>query len=101
MSEPLAQKEFSFEGVIFDYPGRDKWSHLVAENIELLHEAAKRLGLKPSWFQPKPNRPHYDIKGGKITRAKALGIKQVSGRELVRFMQKHYPVVKSTESEED
>jgi len=94
-------QKFSFEGIIFDYPGKDTWSHLVAENVELLHKAAKELGLKQWWFQDKPNRPHYDIRGGKIQLAKIKGIKQVSERELVRFMQKHYPTPKSNDLEED
>lgn len=91
---------FSFEGVIFDYPGKDRWSHLVAENVDLLQKAARELRLNEDWFQDKPNRPHYDLRGGKIKLAKLKGIKQVSERELVRFMQKHYPKPKSPDTEE-
>lgn len=97
----MKTKEQRFEGVIFDYPGRDKWSHLVAENVELLHKAADALKLKKIWFQNKPYRPHYDLKGGKINLAKILGIKQVSEKDLIRFMQKHYPVPKSSDSVEE
>lgn len=94
-------EEKKFPGVIFDYPGKDQWSHLVAENVELLHEAAKALGLRRTWFQNKPYRPHYDLRGGKIVYAKLIGIEQVSERDLIRFMQKHYPKPKSKDSVEE
>ena len=39
-----------------------QWSHMWTDgNIEELHEFAKKIGLKTSYFQDKPNFPHYDI----------------------------------------
>lgn len=37
-----------------------KWSHLIADTEEELHQMAQRIGLKRAWFQAG-RRPHYDI----------------------------------------
>jgi len=43
-----------------------KWCHLWTDgNIEELHEFAKKIGLKKTWFQNKKRFPHYDIVPGK------------------------------------
>ena len=41
--------------------------------MEELHEFANRVGLKRSWFQDKPNFPHYDIAGKVIGKAMMAG----------------------------
>lgn len=83
------------ELVIFDTPvlHRDGnyWSHLVAKDIETLHEFAQKIGLKHSWFQDKPGMPHYDIKTDRVrSLAKDHGAVQVSRKYLFIFLQVRY-----------
>jgi len=48
--------------------GTKRWCHVIADEIEELHAAAQRAGLRRAWFQqvtipPKPGGvsfPHYD-----------------------------------------
>lgn len=40
--------------------GRMLMSHLIADSLEELHEAANKIGVKKKWFQDK-DMPHYDI----------------------------------------
>lgn len=56
---------------------RMKMSHMIADTTAELHEFAKRLGLKRSWFQ----RDHYDVSMSVRTRAIALGAKEITFRE--------------------
>lgn len=52
--------------------GWGKWNgggHMLANDIDALHEFAAALGLKREWFQDKRN-PHYDLTRSK--RALAL-----------------------------
>ena len=48
-----------------DWGGDDRWSHLVADSDEELHEFASRLGMRREWFQHKerraPSSSHYDL----------------------------------------
>ncbi len=37
--------------------------HLMADTLDELHAEAKRIGLKPEWFQGHPRHPHYDAWG--------------------------------------
>lgn len=37
------------------------WCHLVADSLQELHEFAKQLGLRRSWFQHSASYPHYDV----------------------------------------
>ena len=72
-----------------------RWSHLIADTQEELHEFAKRLGLQRSWFQDpgatgSPAEPgsrelefwHYDVTEGKRLRAIQLGAVAISFRDL-------------------
>lgn len=73
-----------------------RWSHLIADSKEELHEFAHRLGLKRAWFQDpvisgKPKaKPgsrlaenwHYDVTDSKRRLAIALGAHAISCREL-------------------
>lgn len=68
--------------------GRMLMNHMIADDLEELHEMARKLGLKRSWFQDKPGRPHYDISWGKRERAIALGAKPVSSVDLVRIQKR-------------
>lgn len=51
-----------------------RWSHLMADTDEELHEFAARLGLRRSWHQ-KPGTPisHYDVTDSKRDEALRLG----------------------------
>jgi len=70
-----------------------KWSHLIADSREELHEFAERLGLKRAWFQDPavsskmgPAKPgtyaaeawHYDVVASKRKLAVAMGAIPVS-----------------------
>lgn len=58
--------------------------HMAADSIEELHEFARKLGMRRSWFQPGRGRhPHYDLVKVRRDKAIALGAKAVSSRELV------------------
>jgi Protein of unknown function (DUF4031) len=62
-------------------------THLMSTDGDLpeLHAFAKRLGLKPEWYQNHPRHPHYDLTTGRMRRkAVYLGAKVVPTRELVR-----------------
>ena len=37
------------------------WCHLVADSLLELHEFARLLGLRRSWFQEHSVYPHYDV----------------------------------------
>lgn len=85
--------------VLFDtpmhYPNkRTKWSHLVASDLITLHAFAERLGLKRNRFQNKTKKnkkqPHYDLPEHLAERARMLGAKQVTRKELYLFLESHY-----------
>lgn len=39
----------------------EHWCHLVADSLPELHEFARLLGLRRSWFQERSVYPHYDV----------------------------------------
>lgn len=75
--------------VIIDTP-MNGWSHLAATDLDELHDFAQRLGLWRSWFQNKPNRPHYDVREEHYHHAVLLGAKPVKRRELVELLKQNY-----------
>lgn len=52
--------------------------HLFSDcnNLDELHQFARKLGLKPLWFQDRPGFPHYDLTRGIRERAVKLGAKK-------------------------
>jgi Protein of unknown function (DUF4031) len=61
-----------------------RWSHLVAEAAEELHQAAERLGLRREWAQDKGRVLHYDLPDELRERAIELGLAEaITWRELV------------------
>lgn len=41
-----------------------RWSkscHLIADDLDELHEFAKQIGMRRSWFQGNNRLPHYDL----------------------------------------
>jgi hypothetical protein len=73
-----------------------RWSHMIADTPEELHEFARRIGLKPEWFQDpcvngKPRAEpgtrlaenwHYDVTDSKRRQALSIGAKPISWRRL-------------------
>jgi hypothetical protein len=61
-----------------------QWCHMATDgDIEYLHAFARRLALKPEWFQAKPKHPHYDLTPGKRAEAIKLGAIPVTSHELL------------------
>lgn len=75
--------------IYIDKKGKNGWSHLISNDIEELHEFAEKIGLKRIWFQNKPKKPHYDVKG--VVRKKAIenGAIEVSTKELIIILNKN------------
>lgn len=58
---------------------RGRWSHLVADSSEELHEFAALLGLLPGWIQrPGTHREHFDVTDTMRRRAIALGAERIT-----------------------
>lgn len=73
----------------------EKWPykyacHLVADSVEELQEFAMRLGLHPSWFQNKPESPHYDLTTRMRQRAIRLGAIALSRKKFLKLMRKYH-----------
>jgi hypothetical protein len=70
-------------------PVDDRWSHLVADSDDELHEFADRMGMRRAWFQDKPGRPHhahYDLPERAREEAVALGAVEVTWRQMGRML---------------
>ena len=70
-------------------PVDDRWSHLVADTDEELHEFASRMGMRREWFQDKSGRPHhahYDLPERARAEALANGAGEVTWRALGRML---------------
>lgn len=61
-----------------------KACHMFADTIEELHELARTIGIRRTWFQPHPIVPHYDLS----PRVRAIAIKcgavEKSLRDFIR-----------------
>lgn len=52
--------------------------HLVADELDDLHDFAYRLGLKRAWFQmSRSGVPHYDLTATMRARAVRLGAEEI------------------------
>jgi hypothetical protein len=76
---------------------KGKWSHLVATDLETLHEFALALGISRDRFQNKKKKgkkqPHYDVKFYLYQTAIDNGAIPITRAELLTFLQKtYYPV---------
>jgi len=67
--------------IIFDEIG-----HLVStESEEELHQFAKMIGLRRSWYQTNKNNPHYVLTiSGMRGKARRFGAIQVDPIELIK-----------------
>jgi len=65
-------------------------THLVAENLDILHDFAKVIGLNRCWFEgTKKGHPHYDIPPGKKQQILSSPlVKIVSSREVLAISKK-------------
>jgi Protein of unknown function (DUF4031) len=63
-----------------------RWCHLVADDLEELHDYARALGLKRSYFQDHPRHPHYDVTEGKRRQAVRLGAVEIGWRETAALL---------------
>ncbi len=61
-----------------------KWSHLMADTVEELHEFAVKIGLRREWFQDHPRFPHYDVTESRRKIALANGAIPESTREAIK-----------------
>jgi len=60
---------------------------MTADSKEELHDFAKKIGLKRSWFQDDGKRKfwHYDLTPSKRTKAVRLGATEVTAVELYKL----------------
>lgn len=65
--------------------GRLKLSHMIADNLEELHEMANKLGCS-KWFQNEGKYPHYDVSKSNKKKAVELGAKLVNDRDLINVL---------------
>jgi hypothetical protein len=66
----------------------DRWSHLLADDEQELHELAARLGIPPRGFQRHRRSAalnHYDLPESLRQSAIALGAVPISWREMARL----------------
>ena len=61
--------------------------HLISDkSINELHRFARKIGLKPKWFQNHPKHPHYDLTTNRAKdRAINKGAIEITSRELVKI----------------
>jgi hypothetical protein len=63
-------------------------AHLVADDVEELHEFAESIGLMRKWFQDK-TIPHYDVTCNMRAKAVRYGAIPITKKQLVERIQKH------------
>lgn len=59
-------------------------------DLEVLHEFAKKLGLRREWFQARGTFPHYDLTPNKRVQAIALGAVDIQTREQLKELYATY-----------
>ena len=67
----------------------DQSCHLAADSVEELQEFARVIKLSRSWFQNKPDLPHYDLTYGMRARAVAFGAIEVDREKIFELMRKY------------
>lgn len=60
-----------------------RWCHMWSDDLEALHNLARKIGLRPAWFQDKPGFPHYDLIPTKRSLALLYGAQEKSLREYL------------------
>ncbi len=74
--------------IYVDEPQRtnNNWCHMASKFDSALHLLAYKLGLKRSWFQDKPEFPHYDLSPAKRRAAIQLRAKAVTNHQMVEIV---------------
>lgn len=62
--------------------------HMFTDTVDLteLHEMARKIGMKPSWFQNRPSHPHYDLTKSRRDAAVANGAIEADFRKATEVM---------------
>jgi len=71
------------------------WCHLVADDLDELHQFAAALSLPRSWFHRRASLPHYDVTTCARMMALRAGALPVTPREIV-FRARHARRASST-----
>ncbi len=58
--------------------------HMTADTLDELHAMARRIGLRPRWFQPHPIHPHYDLTASRREHALRVGAEFKGAKEQAR-----------------
>lgn len=59
------------------------WSHMGADSLEEMHQFARKLGLKRSYFQISSSGiPHYDVTEKVRAKAVKMGAEELTTKEL-------------------
>lgn len=69
------------------YPYRGQlWCHLYSDaGTNELHLFAATIGLSRSWFQDKPEFPHYDLSPKFRAIATRNGAREITSKEMVNL----------------
>jgi hypothetical protein len=62
-----------------------RWCHMIATDLDELHEMARKIGLKRRYFQPHPIYSHYDLVPTKRALAIAEGAQEITTEEKLRM----------------
>jgi len=73
-------------------------SHMVADNLNELHEMARSIGVDRKHFQDKPAKPHYDVCRSRKELAISFGAKLVDDREIIVLLKKNYSIEKNKQT---
>ena len=75
--------------------------HLFTDvgSLELLHQFARQLGLKQSWFQRHSALPHYDLTSRKRIQAIESGAIWIGREETAKIIRAWRQVRKSVDKE--
>lgn len=60
-----------------------RWSHLVADSLEELHNFAELLALPRRWFHAAAKYPHYDVTASVRQRALLVGAQPGTRRQVI------------------
>lgn len=66
--------------------------HLIADDLQELHQFAIQIGLKRCWFENKRHKkqPHYDVKGLMAEKAFNNGAIKISPKSIVLILDYFY-----------
>jgi hypothetical protein len=62
--------------------------HMIGDTPKELHALAAKAGLQRNWFQGDASIPHYDLVASRRRKAVALGVQEITSRELVTIWRK-------------